>query len=197
MVGRDSIWSMPEADSDIGILAPETAVEPIRIRIPSSLGTLGIELTGEVVTQVVIVPKGKQRSQFRDFSDLKRSERSDFLDEVLGRFSEYLAGARKDLGLQYDLSATGVTGFARRVLRQTAKIPYGRTRTYQQIAEAAGRPTGYRQVQSTLIANPLPLVVPCHRVVPGKTGIGSYIAGTRKKQWLLRMEKRTLDSDEL
>ncbi len=188
---------MPEADSDVGLLAPEPLLEPTRIRIPSALGTLGIELTGEVVSRVVIVPRGQIRNQFRDFSAFKRSERSDFLDEVLGRFSEYLAGARRTLGLEYDLSAAGVTGFARRVLKQTAKIPYGKTKTYQQIAEGAGRPSGYRQVQSTLIANPLPLVVPCHRVVPGKTGIGSYIAGTKKKQWLLRLEARTLAIDDL
>lgn len=188
---------MPESSSDMGVLLSEPIVEPIRIRIPSPLGTLGIELTGEAVTGVVIVPKGRERNTFRAFSDLKRSERSDFLDEVLGRFSEYLAGARKDLGLDFDLTATGVTGFARRVMKQTAKIPYGRTRTYQQIAEGAGRPSGYRQVQSTLIGNPLPLVIPCHRVVPGKSGIGSYIAGARKKQWLLRLEARTLELGDL
>ena len=188
---------MPESDSDVGLLTPEPLVEPLRIRIPSALGTLGIELTGEVITYVIIVPKGRVRNQFRDFAELKRSERSDFLDEVLGRFSEYLAGARRTLGLEYDLSATGVTGFARRALKQTAKIPYGRTRTYQQIAEAAGKPAAYRQVQSTLIANPLPLLIPCHRVVPGKSGIGSYIAGTKKKQWLLRLEERTLANDDL
>jgi O-6-methylguanine DNA methyltransferase len=188
---------MPEPDSDVGLLTPEPLVEPTRIRIPSALGTLGVELTGDVVTHVVIVPRGKARSQFRDFSDLKRSERSDFLDEVLGRFSEFLAGARRSLGLEYDLSATGVTGFTRRVLKQTAKIPYGKTRSYQQIAEAAGRPTGYRQVQSTLMANPLPLIVPCHRVVPGKTGIGSFIGGAKKKKWLLRLEERTLAIDDL
>lgn len=188
---------MAESSSDMGVLLAEPIVEPIRIRIPSPLGTLGIELSGEVITSVVIVPKGRERKSFRDFSDLKRSERSDFLDEVLGRFSEFLAGARKDLGLDFDLTPSGVTGFARRVMRQTNKIPYGRTRTYRQIAEAAGRPTGYRQVQSTLIANPLPLVIPCHRVVPGKSGIGSYIAGSRKKQWLLRLESRTLELDDL
>jgi O-6-methylguanine DNA methyltransferase len=188
---------MPESDSDVGLLTPEPLEEPTRIRIPSALGTLGIELTGEVATHIVIVPRGKVRSQFRDFSDLKRSERSDFLDEVLGRFSEYLAGARRTLGLEFDLSAAGVTGFSRRVLKQTAKIPYGKTRTYQQIAETAGKPSGYRQVQSTLMVNPLPLIIPCHRVVPGKTGLGSYIGGTKKKKWLLRLEERTLAIDDL
>jgi len=187
---------MPELDSDVGLSLPEPLMEPTRIRIPSALGTLGIELTGEIITQVVIVPRGRVRGLFRDFSDLKRTERSDFLDEVLGRFSEFLAGARRSLGLEYDLSATDLDTYQRKVLKHTAKIPYGKTRTYRQIAESSGNPSGYRQVLSILTANPLPLVVPCHRVVTGKSGIGSYIAGTTKKKWLLRLEERTVALDD-
>ena len=85
-----------------------------------------------------------------------------------------------------------LSSFHRRVLRQTSRIPYGRTRTYQQIADAAGRPDGYRQVLSTLMTNPLPLIVPCHRVVTHKSGIGSFIGGPKKKLWLLKMEQRGL-----
>jgi len=180
-----------------GMVIAEPAIEPTRIRIPSPLGTLGIELTGEVLTHVVIVPKGRERGRFRAFADLKRSERSDFLDEVLGRFSEYFAGARKNLNLEYDLKATGVTGFSRRVLRQTAKIPYGKTRTYREIAESSGIPSGYRQVLSTLTANPLPLIIPCHRVTTSKSGVGSYIAGVKKKVWLQRLEAKTLAAEDL
>ena len=188
---------MAEFDSDAGIAAVEHTVEPLRIRIPSPIGTLGIELTGEILTRIVIAPKGKERNSFRDFADLKRTEYSDFLDEVLGRFSEYFAGARKNLGLEFDLKVTGLTGFPRRVLRQTSKIPYGRTRTYREIAETAGKPDGYRQVLSTLMTNPLPLVVPCHRVTTSKSGVGSYVGGVNKKKWLLRLEQRTVAVDEL
>lgn len=175
----------------------EPAAEPTRIRIPSPIGTLGIELTGEVLTRVVIVPKGRERNRFRDFADLKRSERSDFLDEVLGRFSEYFAGARRSLDLEYDLKANELPTLARRVLRQTAKIPYGRTRTYGSIAESAGKPDAYRQVLSILLANPLPIVIPCHRVVTTKSGPGSFIGGEKKKLWLLRLEERTRAVEEL
>ena len=186
---------MSDLPPDSSPAAEEPEVEPTRILIPSTLGGLGIELTGELLTRVVIVPKGKERKQFRPFADLKRSERSEFLDEVLGRFSEYLAGARRNLELEYDLKATGLPNFPRRVLRQTAKVPYGRTRTYQEIAEGAGRPDAYRQVLSVLMANPLPLVVPCHRVVTTKSGAGSFIGGQRKKLWLLKLEQKKLAMD--
>lgn len=183
---------MPESPVSQKNGAPESPVEPVRILLPSPIGALGIELTGQLITGVVIVPKGRQRRAFKPFADLKRSERDEWVDEVLGRFSEYLAGARRKLELDYDLRALGIDGFGRRVLRATAKVPYGRTRTYQQIADNAGRPDAYRQVLSTLMANPLPLVVPCHRVVTHKSGIGSYIGGTKKKEWLLKMERRGL-----
>ncbi len=175
----------------------EPPVEPTRIRIPSPIGTLGIELTGQVLTRIVIAPKGRERNRFRDFADLKRSERTDFLDEVLGRFSEFFAGARCNLDLEYDLKATELPTLARRVLRQTAKVPYGRTRTYGHIAEAAGKPDAYRQVLSILLLNPLPIIVPCHRVVTTKSGPGSYIAGEKKKAWLLRLEERTRALEDL
>ena len=175
----------------------EPPVEPTRIRIPSPIGVLGIELTGHVLTRIVIVPKGRVRNQFRDFADLKPKERTDFLDEVLGRFSEYFAGARRSLDLDYDLKATDLSPLARRVLRQTAKVPYGRTRTYGHIAEAAGKPDSYRQVLSILLANPLPIVIPCHRVVTTKSGPGSYIAGEKKKAWLLRLEEKTRALEDL
>lgn len=179
---------MPDPQSE----AEEPEITPVRVLIPSSLGSLGIELKARLVSRVLIVPKGRERKQFTPFGDLKPAERSDFLEEVLGRFSEYLAGARRNLELDYDLKGSGLTGFPRRVFKETARIPYGRTRTYQQIAEAAGRPDAYRVVLSTLLANPLPLLVPCHRVVTTKSGVGSYIAGARKKEWLLKMERRTL-----
>ena len=78
-------------------------------------------------------------------------------------------------------------------MRETAKTPYGRTRTYQQVATAIGRPGAYRQVLSSLTQNPIPLLVPCHRVVPNRAGSGSYVAAVAKKEWLLKMERRGLD----
>lgn len=171
----------------------EPAPQPaLRVLVPSALGMLGLELTGNKLSRVVIVPKGNDRKTFTPFADLKKSDHSDFLDEVLGRFSEYLAGARSRLGLDFDLTQSGVSGFPKRVLKETAKIPYGRIRTYQQIASAAGNANAYRQVLAVLLNNPLPLIIPCHRVVTVKSGPGSYVAGPKKKLWLLRLEQRGL-----
>lgn len=194
MTGREPVVPFP-AMLDRPSAAPgedpvASGAEPQRVLFPSPLGSLGIELIDQWITRVVIAPTGRERALYTPLGELKRGAASDLVDEVVGRFSEYLAGARRRLDLEYDLRASEPDGFGRRVLKQTAKIPYGRTRTYQEIAATVGRPEGYRQVVSVLLSNPLPIIIPCHRVVPSKAGIGSYVAGEKKKAWLLRLENR-------
>lgn len=169
--------------------------ERIRFLMPSPIGTLGMELVDRVVTRVLIGPLKRARAGFVPFQELDDSE---FLEELFGRISEYFAGARRQLSTEWDLGPSGVAGFARRVLKETAKIPYGRTRTYRQIAVAAGRPDAYRLVLAALVENPIPILVPCHRVVTNKSGVGSYVGGAKRKRWLIGMERETLRSgDEL
>ena len=169
----------------------EARPDPVQILIPSALGALGIDLVGEFISQVVIVPRGRRRKLYRPLNTLKPRERSEFLDEVLGQFSEFLAGARRGIDIPYDLAGKELSPFAKRVLNETARTGYGKTRTYQQIASAVGDPEAYRKVLSVLVSNPIPLAVPCHRVVTTKAGEGSYVAGPKKKAWLLRMEARS------
>jgi methylated-DNA-[protein]-cysteine S-methyltransferase len=164
--------------------------EPVRVLIPSPLGSLGVELTENAVVGLHIVPERKDR---RRYTPLKDAERSDFLDETLGRLSEYFAGARQSLQIEYDLSGHPLDDFARRILEETARIPYGTTRTYRKVAAAAARGHSYRMVRAVLMANPIPILIPCHRVVPQKGGVGTYIAGTKKKEWLLKLENRALE----
>jgi len=157
-----------------------------RVLLPSPIGVLGIEFTDEAVTYLVIVPKGAERKTFTPFVELKKSERSEFLDDAVGRMSEFMAGARRNLGLRWSLDLFEVSRLAEKVLMETAEIPYGETRTYQEIATAVGEPDGYRQILSILMLNP------CHRIVTTKSGPGSFIAGAKKKEWLLKLESRGL-----
>lgn len=181
---------MPEP-SDAG--APDPAVEKLRVLLPSPIGDLGVELSDQALTRVLIDPPEEERDGFVPFDEV---ESSDFLDEVFGRFSEYFAGARRSLDLEYDLAPANLSSFNRRVLKETAKIPYGRTRTYGLVAERAGRADGYRMVLAALVENPLPVVLPCHRVVTHKSGIGSYVGGQAKKRWLLQMEREAVKQEE-
>lgn len=165
--------------------------EPVRVLVPSQIGALGVEFYGLAIGRLIVGPTGKQRKLFHPLSAF---DDSDFLDEVFGRISEYLSGARRTLDLEYDMGPSGADGFARRVMRETARTPYGKTRTYKEIADAAGRPDAYRQVLSILLDNPLPLLVPCHRIIPTKEGIGSWVGGGARKRWLLKLERETVAS---
>ena len=80
------------------------------------------------------------------------------------------------------------TGFQRKVLESVANIPNGETRTYQEIATEAGSPKAFRAVGTALAKNPLPLIIPCHRVVRKNGDMGQYVFGTDMKKMLLEKE---------
>lgn len=176
---------MPERD------APVLSKPTTQVLFPSALGPLGLELRGQTLTRLVIEPSGEDADRFVPFEQL---EDSDFLDEIFGRLSEYFAGARRNLELEWDLATSRLPRMEAKILQEVAKIPYGRTRSYQRISTAVGYEDGYRQVLAVLVNNPIPVVIPCHRVVTNKSGIGSYIAGKEKKRWLLDLEKKSLET---
>ncbi len=165
------------------------SIEPTRVLIASTIGRLAIEFRDTVVTRIIIQPS---RKEARRYQSLDKIELTDFLLEALGRLSEHLAGLRTSAELDIDLGPSGVSGFAKRVLKETGRVPYGRTWTYTRLADVSGRPGGYRLVQAALAQNPIPILIPCHRVVPSKGGVGVYIGGTKKKEKLLRIESHSL-----
>jgi methylated-DNA-[protein]-cysteine S-methyltransferase len=108
------------------------------------------------------------------------------LDLAAREIEEYFAGQRKrfDLTLDFQLSH----GLRRTVLSYLTEIGYGKTASYAAIAAAAGNPKAVRAVGTACATNPLPLVVPCHRVVRGDGTIGQYAGGTDTKRTLLALE---------
>jgi methylated-DNA-[protein]-cysteine S-methyltransferase len=101
-------------------------------------------------------------------------------------YAEYFAGRRDGFDLPIDWSLT--RGFAGNVLRQTARIPFGATSTYAEVATRAGSPRAVRAAGNALGANPLPVVVPCHRVLRTGGALGGYTGGVERKEFLLRLE---------
>ena len=112
------------------------------------------------------------------------------LDGERRQLEQYFTGARKafDMPLDWRLCA----GFGRRVLGATARIPYGGLATYKQVASEAGSPRASRAAGNALGANPLPIVVPCHRVVHSGGGLGGYTGGLERKRLLLGVEGHEL-----
>jgi methylated-DNA-[protein]-cysteine S-methyltransferase len=108
------------------------------------------------------------------------------LDPVRRQLDEYFAGRRRRFEVPIDWSR--LRGYAREVLRRTAEIPYGQASSYAEIAARAGSPRGWRAAGNALGANPMPIVVPCHRVLASSGGIGGYTGGLDRKRFLLALE---------
>lgn len=108
------------------------------------------------------------------------------LDTAARQLDEYFAGTRTAFDLPVDLRLSH--GFRRQVLDHLRAVPYGRTETYTEVAVATGSPRAVRAVGTACATNPVPIVVPCHRVVRTDGTIGNYLGGSETKRALLAME---------
>jgi methylated-DNA-[protein]-cysteine S-methyltransferase len=111
----------------------------------------------------------------------------DGINATRQQLDRYFAGELTAFDLPLDWRLT--RGFRREVLHETAAIPYGQTASYAEMAERAGSPRAVRAAGSALATNPLPIVVPCHRVLRSDGAVGSYLGGSPMKEALLELER--------
>ena len=144
---------------------------------------------------VLLIDFGLDRAAFTRAVQ-KRLPRAEILfshapHPALAQIGEYLHGQRRSFSVPLDLSR--VTDFQRQVYQAVIAIPYGETRSYGQIARQIGRPAAARAVGAANGANPLPILIPCHRLIGADGGLRGYgvAGGIRTKQWLLDLEKNT------
>jgi methylated-DNA-[protein]-cysteine S-methyltransferase len=107
-------------------------------------------------------------------------------DDVRRQLDAYFAGERTAFDLAIDWRL--VRGFAGQVLRATARIPFGSVSSYRAVATEAGSPNAFRAAGNALGSNPIPIVVPCHRVLHAGGGLGGYTGGLERKRYLLELE---------
>jgi methylated-DNA-[protein]-cysteine S-methyltransferase len=148
---------------------------------------------------VAVTPKGLARVSFasedRDEVVAELAERLSprilesrrATDEARRELAEYFEGGRRRFDVPVDRRL--VRGIARDVLRATSRIPFGRTSTYAEIADRIGRPRAARAVGNALGSNPIPIVIPCHRVLRAGGALGGYGGGTERKRLLLALER--------
>ena len=118
------------------------------------------------------------------FCDKQARNDKKIFKKVTDQLDEYFFEGRKNFTIQYRLP---FTGFRSEVFEEMIKIPYGECVTYSYLAKKVGNPKAYRAVGSSCGKNPLPLVVPCHRVV-SKSGLGGFTGGLDIKRFLLELE---------
>jgi methylated-DNA-[protein]-cysteine S-methyltransferase len=108
------------------------------------------------------------------------------IDPARRQLDEYFAGSRQHFDLATDLALQA--DFNRRVLRELARVPYGEVVTYGELAARAARPRAARAVGTVMNRNPLPIVLPCHRVIGANGKLVGYAGGLERKETLLRLE---------
>lgn len=139
---------------------------------------------------VCVVEFGRRKPKFSTLSKtpvrLERDARA--VAPVMAQLREYFSGVRSHFNLPVDLSA--LTPFQREVLAATRQIPAGQTWSYQRVAAKMGRPKSSRPVGQALARNPIPILIPCHRVIASDGSLGGYSGGSglKAKRWLLRHE---------
>ncbi len=161
----------------------------VKFRVPS--GHFYLKATSKGLYS--LEAKGPARRDVRSGERrIPRRVRS-LLEEAARKLSSYLRGRKVDFR-RYPVDWTGLGTFQRRVLTELRKIPWGRVESYQFLAAKAGRPRGARAVGRILHLNRLPFIVPCHRIVPQKGGVGGFSRGVRWKKRLLKIETSRADT---
>jgi len=146
-----------------------------------------VKVAGGVDLRLVASTAGIRAIEFgsRSASEDQRNDRNAILIEAARQLRAYFAGALREFLLPLDIDGTD---FQKRVWGQVAAIPYGETRSYLQIAQALGSPGAVRAVGAANGANPVPIVVPCHRVIGANGRLVGYGGGLALKKRLLDLE---------
>lgn len=156
--------------------------------VPSPIGDLLLAATEDGLVRVAFAGEGfddvlEQLAHSVSPRVLRAPRR---LDAVAAELDEYFAGGRQEFDVDLDLRLAH--GFRRTVLEHMRRIGYGRTASYAALAVSAGRPGAARAVGTACARNPLPVVVPCHRVVRSDGSLGGYGGGLDAKRLLLALE---------
>lgn len=192
---RDSAAGLPEAappDLDRQLAERAAAEGLLDVAYATADSPLGPLLVATTPRGLVRLAYGGDRSEREVLEDLARKvsprvlEAPGRLDEVRRELDEYFEGRRRKFDLPIDWSL--VQGFTGKVLHETARIGFGRTSTYAEMASRAGNARAVRAAGNALGANPMPVVVPCHRVLRTGGALGGYTGGVERKEFLLRLE---------
>ena len=157
--------------------------------LDAPVGPVLVAATRRGLVRIAFGPHAYKDEVLQDLSDRispRVVEAGTYFEGVRRELDEYFEGRRTRFDLPLDWTLIG--GFGRRVLQRTAEIPYGRVSTYRDVAAAAGSPRGARAAGNALGSNPIPIVVPCHRVLHSGGGLGGYGGGLDVKRFLLHLE---------
>jgi methylated-DNA-[protein]-cysteine S-methyltransferase len=154
--------------------------------VETPFGIIGLAISEKGLCRVYFPEDAPfDRSLQREFPECTIIQDEKALQNIKKQFKEYFSGKRKSFDIELDLNAPP---FYTDALAEVSKIPFGQTATYQDIAIRAGNPRAVRAVGSANANNPLPIVIPCHRVLNTGGGLGGYGGKLERKVFLLELE---------
>ena len=173
----------PELDARFRAAAVREGIVDVRYDVVDSpVGDLLVAATERGLARIHFGSTGQEEELARVFgSRVLRSP----IDDVRRELDEYFEGKRHEFDLQIDLR---VAAFNEEVLRELARVPYGVTTTYGALAAKVGRPNAARAVGTVMNRNPIPIVLPCHRVLGANGSLTGYAGGLDVKLQLLQLE---------
>lgn len=155
------------------------------ITFNTDMGWIGILSSARGLRRTTLPQPSAQEA--RQLLGESQAARAPYLfDDLVQRFRSYLSGCQSTFPDRLDLS--GATAFQRRVLEMTRRVPYGDTRSYLWVAEQIEQSRAARAVGQALARNPLPIIVPCHRVLASSGQMGGYRGGIEMKKYFLYLE---------
>lgn len=169
--------------------AEEGLLDVAYASVDSPLGPLVVAATPRGLVRLAYAGSGGEAEVVEDLAGKlspRVLEAPARLDDARRELDEYFDGRRVAFDLPIDWALTH--GFTGKVLRETARIGFGKTSTYAEVATKAGSPRAVRAAGNALGANPIPVVVPCHRVLRTGGALGGYTGGVERKEFLLRLE---------
>jgi methylated-DNA-[protein]-cysteine S-methyltransferase len=173
----------PELDARFRAAAVSEGIVDVRYDlVDSPVGELLVAATERGLARIHFDPEGQEDELARIFG--RRVLRSS-LDDVRRELDEYFEGRRREFDLPLDLR---VASFNADVLAELARVPYGMTTTYGALAAKIGHPRAARAVGTVMNRNPIPIVLPCHRVVGANGSLTGYAGGLDRKRRLLQLE---------
>ena len=143
-----------------GILVNESAL--LKVILPNKINSISIEITNPGSYKPI-------------------------MHNVIEQLNQYFMGIRKQFDISLKLE---MPPFYKKVLKEVSEIPYGQTFSYKNIARKLNNPRAYRAVANANAANPIPIIIPCHRVIQSNGGLGNYGGGRQLKQSLVQIEKK-------
>jgi methylated-DNA-[protein]-cysteine S-methyltransferase len=187
---RRAAAGLPDAVPDVGARAEAAGlVDVAYTSVDSPLGPLVVAATPRGLVRVAYADNDTPDEVLEELAarvSPRVLEAPARLDPVLRELDQYFAGSLRRFETPIDWSH--LAGFTRKVLRETARIGFGDTGTYRSVATGAGSPRAVRAAGNALGANPMPVIVPCHRVLRTGGALGGYTGGIERKEFLLRLE---------